>query len=109
MRDMRRVDSYPETNKRRGISPWFRVGLLGTYHRGILLGLGWHNLVNDPALGGWRYHDWRQKDSEEPLGQKVVLIGKVPFESIEEVEWDGDEYYNYPHIYCYFKHEKQPL
>jgi len=36
IRDMKRVDNYPDDDKKgKGISPWFRVGILGTYHHGI--------------------------------------------------------------------------
>ena len=45
IRDMKRIDAYPELDETRGISPWFRVGLVGTYHRGILIGLGWEALT----------------------------------------------------------------
>lgn len=31
-----------------------------------------------------------------------MLIGYVPYENIETVNWDGDEYYSFPHIFCYF-------
>lgn len=103
MRDIRRMDDYPATNSRKGISPWFRVGLLATYHRGVQIGLTYRSLINDETLGGWRY-----TKMEEVGEQNVSLIGSIPFEAIEEVEWNGDEYYNYPHIYCYFEHGKQP-
>lgn len=40
VRDVRRLDSYPELEeKAKGISPWFRVALVGTYHKGALLWL----------------------------------------------------------------------
>jgi hypothetical protein len=26
----------------------------------------------------------------------------VRYEAIESVNWDGDEFYGYPHIYCHF-------
>ena len=41
IRDVRRIDRYPNPDASRGISPWFKVGLLGTYHRGIHVVLGW--------------------------------------------------------------------
>jgi hypothetical protein len=32
IRDVKRVDAYPKVDEKgKGISPWFRVGLLGTY------------------------------------------------------------------------------
>ncbi len=33
-----RADKYPEVAEGKGISSWFRVGLLATYHGGILVG-----------------------------------------------------------------------
>jgi hypothetical protein len=48
IRDVRRFDNYPETTNKRGISPWFRAGLVDTYHRGILVGR-WGKLVKSPS------------------------------------------------------------
>ena len=40
VRDADRVDVYPDTDPgEKGISAWFRVGLIDTYERGICLGL----------------------------------------------------------------------
>ena len=36
----------------------------------------------------------------------AALLGLIRYENIESVQWDGDEYYPYPHIYCHFV-EKQ--
>jgi hypothetical protein len=41
VRDMKRIDHYPNVKADKGISPWFRVGLVGTYYRGVYLGLRW--------------------------------------------------------------------
>jgi hypothetical protein len=38
----------------------------------------------------------------------ALLIGLIPSENIETVDWEGDEFYNYPHIYCFFSHRKEP-
>jgi hypothetical protein len=55
---------------------------------------------------GWRYYDY--KVSEEPE-LNAFLVGLIPFERIVNIDWEGDEYYSIPHIYCEFaeKH-KQP-
>lgn len=39
IRDVRRADAYPDLKERRGISPWFRAGIVGLYHRGVEIGL----------------------------------------------------------------------
>jgi hypothetical protein len=37
-----------------------------------------------------------------------MMTGFIPYENIEDVDWNGDSYYAYPHIYCYFDHKKEP-
>ncbi len=99
IRDVRRVDSYPQVNdKESGISPWFRVGLVDTYHRGILALLRWGTLART-ATNELRYTS--HKDGERG-DMKVCLVGYIPYENIEHVDWDGDEYYYQPVIYCHF-------
>jgi len=105
VRDMRRLDNYPNTgDKGKGISPWFRVGLMGTYHKGIQVGLRWGTLTMDQERNKWRYTDY-QKGEKGDI--KVILIGYVPYENIEAVDWDGDEFYGFPHIYCYFSTKRK--
>ena len=46
IRDVRRFDKYPDANpEEMGISSWFRLGLMDTYHGGILVGLRWERLI----------------------------------------------------------------
>jgi hypothetical protein len=104
IRDVRRMDDYPEAKEGRGISPWFNVGLLDTYHRGILIGLRWVSLVEDEKTGGWRYPNY---DAGEKGTLTCALVGSIPFEFIEGVDWEGDEYYGFPHIYCHFDGPKR--
>jgi hypothetical protein len=104
LRDMRRLDNYPELEDKKGISPWFRAGLVGTYHRGILVGLGRGTLTNEKEKG-WRFTDY---SAGEQGDLEVALIGRIPYENIDNVDWDGDEYYGFPHIYCFFVHHSEP-
>lgn len=105
IRDMRRVDKYPDIDEdANGISPWFRLGLIDIYHRGILVAFTWERLIEEPG-GGFRA---KQHGVDEEEGIKVILAGKIPFENIESVDFDGDEFYNYPHIYCHFCIKGQP-
>ena len=99
IRDIKRMDTYPDLDdKAKGISSWFRAGLVGTYHKGALIGLEWSTLKED-ANGEWRFTDYNNGETGDI---KVMLIGYVPFENIESVDWRGDEYYAFPHLYCYF-------
>lgn len=93
--DVDRLDNYPETGEEKGISSWFRVGLMGTYNDGILLGLRWTYV--EEKNGAWVENG----QSKSQSAVKVMLLGEVPFESIESVNFDGDDYYNKPHIFCH--------
>ncbi|WP_455756708.1 hypothetical protein [Sulfurimonas sp.] len=101
IRDVDRVDSYPETSDEAGISPWFKVGLLETYHRGIKVALRIGELVE--ANDSYRFQDYV---NGEKGNIKVWMVGEIPFESIETVNWTGDEYYHKPHIFCHFEHNQ---
>lgn len=100
IRDVKRLNNYPNTDeKAKGISPWFRVGLMGTYHKGVLIGLSWGSLTQLDDGKSWRHTNYK---SGEHGDLKTILIGYIPFENIVDVDWHGDEYYYYPHIFCYF-------
>ena len=100
IRNVKRNDLYPEIEeKKKSISSWFRVGLLGTYHRGIQVGLGIEGLKYEKKYKAWRYTDYKNK---EEGNLNAYLVGLIPFENIVNIDWDGDEYYSCPHIYCHF-------
>ena len=104
VRDVDRADSYPDTSDTgKGISPWFRVGLIDTYDKGVLLGLGYGGLKE--CDGGYRFVDFV---NEEKSDRTALLVANVRYDSIAEVNLDGDEYYNFPHIYCHFDFNGQP-
>jgi hypothetical protein len=103
IRDMKRMDAYPEVSSSKGISAWFRVGFADTYERGIMVGLRWEGLTEEED--GFRYGDWTKGEEGQ---RKVLLAGYVPYENIESVDWDGDGYYGFPHIYCYFTFKGEP-
>ena len=105
IRDVRRFNKYPDIDeKAKGISPWFRVGLLQTYHRGILVAFQWERLI---AIENGKYRTAGMADAAGQ-GIKVIMAGRIPYENIESVDLDGDEYYYYPHVYCHFSRKKSP-
>lgn len=105
IRDIKRNDLYPEVEeKKKGISPWFRVGLLGTYHRGIKVGLRIEELIYEGKYKAWRYADYKNKEEGD---LNAYLVGLIPFENIVNIDWDGDEYYSCPHIYCHFSSKRK--
>ena len=103
IRDMKRMDDYPDHHATSGLAPSFRLFLVGTYHRGILVA---HKLGTLTKHGSeWRFTNY---EAGEQGDIKVLMISGIPYESIENVDWHGDQYYDYPHIYCYFDRKKQP-
>ena len=105
IRDVKRNDLYPEIeDKKKGISPWFRVGHLGTYHRGIKVGLGIEELIYEEKYKAWRFADYKNK---EEGNLNAYIVGLIPFEYIANIDWSGDEYYSCPHIYCNFLSRKK--
>ena len=104
IRDVDRFDGYPKVDEEeQGISSWFRAGFIGTYTRGIKVGLQIGTLT--ACKNGYRYTNHGDGESGDI---KVFLIGEIPYDSIIEVNWDGDEYYYFPHIYCFFNYNGEP-
>ncbi|NOJ14026.1 hypothetical protein [Vibrio splendidus] len=98
IRDIDRVESYPEVTEDEGISPWFKVELAQLYHRGVqvLLRVGAITLCDD---GTYRF---RNHSKDEKGDERVFLIGEIPFSNIVTINFDGDEYDCFPHIFCHF-------
>ena len=95
IRDVKRMNKYADIKStKKGISSWCKSGLMGTYHRGILLGLRWEMLTAD-GEENWRYTNHKAGKAGHI---KVILIGYVPYENVEPINWEGDEYYGEPHI-----------
>lgn len=103
IRHVNRMDDYPNTHGRKGISSWFKAGLLDTYHMGIVVGLGWEGLIEEP--GGWRKADYKAGEQGK---ETLMLAGEIPYDFIESLNVDGDEYYYLPHIFCHFANRGEP-
>jgi hypothetical protein len=99
IRDIARLDVYPKVEvPKRGISPWFRVHLAALYHRGVMIVVSVERLEYLESVGAWRLAQPEKSSSSLP----VYLVGKIKFENIVEVEWNGDEYYGEPQLFCRF-------
>jgi hypothetical protein len=105
IRDITRMDNYPDIDDRKkGISSWFKVEVKGLYHRGVEVILRIDGLIYIENLRQWRY-----SKNDESGTVTAYLVGQIPFDVIRGVEWNGDEFYDFPHIYCVFnKKQKQP-
>jgi hypothetical protein len=99
IRDINRMDSYPELDEhQKGISPWFTVEVKDVYHRGIEVFIHVRKSIKKDKNGRWAFAD--QKDEGAITAYPV---GRIPFDLIEYINWNGDEHYNLPQIYCRFK------
>lgn len=103
LRHVNRLDSYPNAEPGPGISPWFKVGLIDTYHMGIKVGLGWHGLVE--CEGGFRKANYKSGEKGEIT---AMLTGEIPYDYIETMNPKGDEYYYLPHIFSHFANRGEP-
>lgn len=102
--DVARLDHYPDTEEKGyGISPWFRVGFMGTYQRGVLLGLRW-TYLKQGADGNW--HEFQLAQPDDAI--KVILLAEVPYEMVESFNPDGDDFYHKPHLYLHFDYDGEP-
>lgn len=100
IRDVKRINDYPNLNENeKGISAWFRIALLDTYHSGLILGFEWQSLTRDRAYNAWRYTNSKNGESADIL---AAHIGYLPYEFIHAIDWAGDDYYHDPQFYCHF-------
>lgn len=103
IRDLARVNAYPKVDDRPwGISPWFKVEGKDLYHRGLEVFLSVQNLVIDGSVAR------HAKESEDTELTKMFVVGQIPFDAIVTIDWEGDEYYPMPHVYCWFDQADGP-
>lgn len=97
IRDVDRFDMYPELDDTsKGISPWMKLEYIKSYNAGIEFVSGIEYLVFD------KYDNPSRANHNDEDAVKVFLIHRIPYKYIELFEWDGDEYYNVPQVYCHF-------
>lgn len=107
-------DLYPEIDEGPGISSWFRLEPYDFYHRGVKFILGIESGALEIGCGFAANGRWAITKDDVNLDlehfRKVNLwhLGLIPFCNIRHYDLDGDEYYNYPHIYCDFSIEGMP-
>jgi hypothetical protein len=105
IRDLQRMDAFPDISEHDvGPSAWFKVELIGFYHRGIEVFLSDAKKAIPTADADGRWGGWRLLEEGEKSDQAITAwpVGRIPFDFIESVDWSGDEYYGLPHFYCRF-------
>ena len=100
IRDIKRMDSYPDIDTaKKGVSPWFKVEVKGLYHNGVEVFISMPKYIKRDKSDNWQFTN--HNDTEEKV--LAYPVGRIPFDLIEYINWDGDEYYPFLHIYCRFK------
>lgn len=98
IRDIRRLDTYPDhDDKGKGISAWFKLEFKSLYHKGVELFMMCESVMYNDDENSWRICRY-----DEAGAVPALLVGKIPYEAIVDVEWNGDEYYPFPHLFCDF-------
>jgi hypothetical protein len=111
IRDIKRMDLYPDKDDGKAPSPWFPGRLLDMYDgRGLrvelISGGRMRGLKYEQEKEGWRFCDYKNGEMPERHAHRV---GIIPFERIAQIDWAGDANYPYPHIYCHFtNNNKEP-
>ena len=104
IRDISRMDSYPDIDEKgKGISPWFKLEFKALYHKGVELFMRVESVRFDHANDVWVACNY---DDDEAVN--ALVVGRIAYETIVQVDWAGDEYYSFPHLYCQFNKSKMP-
>lgn len=99
LRDVDRLDEYPGSYD----GAWSRVGLCGTYHDGLQVGFQRVGVVHHTAE---TFRLTRRGESPEIV---ACVIGRIPYDRIVSINWDGDDYYGFPIFLCDYGARGQEL
>ena len=102
IRNLRRFDSYPDQHPQKGKFPWYFVEMKGLYHRGIEVFIGTGKRIKKDMYGTYKFTDSRDSDTE--IG---YLVGRISFDDMAYVDWNGDDNTPVPHIFCRYKRFRQ--
>lgn len=99
IRDVDRSDIYPDADGQRGSpSSWFAGEIKDLYHRGVEVFADMPvHMAYSENRGEWRI-------STDPSEDRILAypVARIPYDSIVEIDWEGDEYFPNPHIFCKF-------
>ncbi|MBI6873437.1 restriction endonuclease [Clostridium aciditolerans] len=94
---------YPDnTLLEKDFTGYFKAEVYNFYHNGLQVIIG----VKDIKV---RQYDEVDNDKFEVGIIRVLEIGYLPFDNIIDYDYDGDEYYMYPHLYCDFINRNDPF
>lgn len=100
---------YPDNDLNNlGISPWFKVEPHSFYHNGIsvIIGVTYIGINEDKT---WDTIENLEEERKQYYTTcRAFTVGRIPYDNIITYDIDGDEYYNFPHIYCDFANNGSP-
>lgn len=92
---------YPEnTLLENDYTGYFKVEPYNFYFNGLIVIFGVTKLEITSG---------KETDEIKRTEGKALKLGYIPFENIIDYDIDGDEYYSYPHLYCYFINVQDPF
>lgn len=96
--------AYPDENTllNNDFTGYYKAEIYDFYHNGLMV-------REFPYARDIKYK-LQEYDSEEfeIVDVHVEIFGCIPFENIIEYDIEGDEYYNYPHLFCDFVNVSDP-
>jgi hypothetical protein len=91
---LRKLNRFPATDDRivrRSASPWFKVEVARVHDR-------WLEIISKITMV---HVDGRSaRETADADATKVEVIGRIPLERIEHIDWEADAYYNAARFYC---------
>jgi len=99
--NVKKLKQYPDADiasKGRGISPWFKIGLVEALSDEFAV---MHMIEYlRPFEDSWVRV---RKADEHPEAIRAFRIAYISYENVVDVDWNGDKYTNLPVIYCRFR------
>jgi hypothetical protein len=100
VQDIARLDQYPAApGGDIGISAWFKVEVKDIYVSGLEV------FIEPPVhvTRSKRSGEWVEcHDDSDPERILAYAVGRIPYDKIVRIDWDGDGHYRGPHIFCRF-------
>ncbi len=99
---------YPNSNNpdKFGEYSWFAAEIKSIYHSGIEFIYGIDELV---IFDGNKWDFSKNAKGEYLEKISAYRVGQINFSDIVDYDLKGDEYYNFPHFFCKFRHKGLPF
>ena len=93
---------YDNTLLNNDYSGYYKAEVFDFYHNGLMVRA--YPYAEDIKYKQLNY----ETDEYEIIDIRAEILGCIPYENIIDYDIEGDEYYNYPHIFCEFINVTDP-